>query len=290
MIVKSRLKLGSKLTTGNLLSVCRPQIRLYTEKLLGCQNGAEADISKLKTMLRVLFPVKFQNQSLEFKDIEIAEAEGMASEAATGGEDSGGEAAAVEDAGGAGETEYAAKAGGAALEASGEDGDGGDGESDDGSSEADGSATAGRFRSASASAAAGSGYKASVKLEWFRYGKIFGILYVQQRKSIMVPLVRFPKLSESDTLRVNEIEKVLVSQLGRQPGIRIEADENSIDIRFLKKNATMFRIKADRETCSALCEGREVELLQALMALGVTGSHILKVLHDVKTVVFTNGE
>ncbi len=287
MIVKSRLKLGSKLTTGNLLSVCRPQIRLYTEKLLGCQNGAEADISKLKTMLQVLFPVKFQNQSLEFKDIEIAKAGGTAAEAATGGEDSGGEAAAVEDAGDAGEAEYAAEAGGAAAEASGEDDDGG-GELDDGSSEADGAATAGRFRSAAAAAV--SGFKASVKLEWFRYGKIFGILYVQQRKSIMVPLVRFPKLSDSDTLRVNEIEKVLVSQLGRQPGIRIEADENSIDIRFLKKDATMFRIKADRETCSALCEGREVELLQALMALGVTSSHILKVLHDVKTVVFTNGE
>ncbi len=239
MIVKSRLKLGSKLTTGNLLSVCRPQIQLYTEKLLGCQNGAKTNISKFKAMLQALFPVKFQNQSLEFKDIEI------------GGADS--------DAGG------------------GEAGDGGG---------ADSAAAAGGPRSAEAV----SDFKASAKLEWFCYGKIFGILYVQQRKSITVPLVRFPKLSDSDTLRVNEIEKVLVSQLGRQPGIRIEADENSIDISFLKKNATMFRIKADRKTCSALCEGREVELLRALMALGVTESHILKVLHDVKTVVYTNGE
>ncbi len=218
MIVKSRLKLGSKLTARGPLSVCRPQIQLYTEKLLGCQNGSKANISKLKERLKALFPVKFQNQSLEFKDIEIDEAVETCPDLAV------------------------------------------------------------------------SDFKASVKLEWFCYGKVFGILYVQQRKSIVVPLVRFPKLLASDTLRINEIEKVLVSQLSRQPGIRIEADENSVDISFLKKNATMFQIKADRKMCYAICEGRKVELLRALMALGVTRSHILKVLHDVKTVAYTNGE
>ncbi|MFP3039517.1 MAG: hypothetical protein ACKESB_02205, partial [Candidatus Hodgkinia cicadicola] len=86
------------------------------------------------------------------------------------------------------------------------------------------------------------------------------------------------------------IEKVLISQLGRQPGLRIEADEKSISIGFLKDNAMMFQIQADHKTCTALCEGREVELLQALMALGVTKSNIIRVLHDVKTVVFSNGE
>ncbi len=227
MIVKSRLKLGSKLTARGSLSVCRPQIQLYTEKLLGCQNGSKANISKLKERIKALFPVKFQNQSLEFKDIEID---------------------AVGDGGAAGETVETCPA------------------------------------------FAVSDFKASVKLEWFCYGKVFGILYVQQRKSIVVPLVRFPKLLASDTLRINEIEKVLVSQLSRQPGIRIEADENSVDISFLKKNATMFQIKADRRMCYAICEGRKVELLRALMALGVTRSHILKVLHDVKTVAYTNGE
>lgn len=83
---------------------------------------------------------------------------------------------------------------------------------------------------------------------------------------------------------------MLVSQLGRQPGIRIEADKNSIDLSFLKDNTTAFQIRADRETCSVLCEGREVELLQALMAMGVTKSNIIRVLHSVKTVVYTNGE
>lgn len=105
-----------------------------------------------------------------------------------------------------------------------------------------------------------------------------------------MPLVKFPKLSAADMLNVNGVEKVLVSQLGRQPGLRIEADESSISISFLKDNATMFQIRADHKTCCALCEGREVELLRALMVLGVTKYNIIGVLHDVRTVVYTNGE
>lgn len=112
---------------------------------------------------------------------------------------------------------------------------------------------------------------------------------MQQRKSVSLPVVEFPKLSASDTLNVNGVEKVLISQLGRQPGLRIEADENSINISFLKGNATMLQMKAGRKTCTVLCEGREVELLQVLMALGVTKANIIGVLHDVKTVVYANG-
>ncbi len=251
MPVSARLKLNSGVAIRNLLRMCRPQVKLYTEKLLGCRNGSKANISKLKSKLQTLFPVKFENQSLEFRDIEICIA------------DTNGYTNRMD--------ECDARTGDAEAVA------GGDAEGDVGAVTARASSVASNF-------------EASIKLEWFCYGDMFGIPYVEQRANISVPLVRFPKLSADDTLSVNGIEKVLVSQLGRQPGIRIEADQNSIDISFLKKNTTMFRIKADREKCSALCEGREVELLQVLIALGVTKSHILRVLHDVKTMVYTNGE
>lgn len=207
---------------------CRPQVQLYTEKLLGCGGGAA--VSKFKAKMQALFPVSFQNQSLEFRDIEIVEAE------------------------------------------------------DGNKSEAAGS------KGGTKTAVGVASFKACIKLEWFRYGKIQGTPYVQQRKSISLPVVEFPKLSASDTLNVNGVEKVLVSQLGRQPGLRIEADESSINISFLRGNATMLQIKADCEMCTVLCGGYEVELLQVLTALGVTKTDIIGVLHDVKTVVYANGE
>ncbi|MFP3039809.1 MAG: hypothetical protein ACKESB_03705, partial [Candidatus Hodgkinia cicadicola] len=224
--------------TGEVLDRCRPQVQLYTEKLLG--RDEKTAVSKFKTKVQSLFPVGFQNQSLELRDIEITDA---------GSEDDGAE-----------------------LEPEASKG-GGNGE-DKGEVKTD---------------IASDSFKASVKLEWLCYGKIQGILYVQHRKSITLPLIKFPKLSASDTLNVNGIEKVLISQLGRQPGLRIEADEKSISVGFLRDNATMFQIHASCKTCTALCEGKEVELLQALMALGVTKSNIVKVLHNVKTVVFKDG-
>ncbi|MFP3039199.1 MAG: hypothetical protein ACKESB_00505, partial [Candidatus Hodgkinia cicadicola] len=179
MVAAARLNLGSKTMTGEMLDRCRPQVQLYTEKLLGC--GEKAAVSKFKTKVESLFPVGFQNQSLELRGVEIAEAN--------------------------------SEAGGDELEAEASGVSGGD--DDDGEVRKDG-----------VQAAIGSAsFKASVKLEWLCYGKIQGILYVQQRKSITLPLIKFPKLSASDTLNVNGIEKVLISQLGRQPGLRIEADE-----------------------------------------------------------------
>lgn len=218
MVANTRLNLGSEVGAKKLLNKCRPQVQLYTEKLLGCQSGARANVSKFKAKLQALFPVKFQDQSLELRDVEI---------------------------------------------------------SDDPEAEA---------------GAAAASLRASIKLEWLRYGKIQGVLYIQQRQLVTLPLVRAPKLPASDILSINGIEKVLVSQLGRQPGIRIEADKNSIALSFLKDNATAVQIRADRETCSVLCGGCEVGLLQALMAMGVTKSNIIRVLHSVKTVVYTNGE
>lgn len=229
MSIKTRLDLSSKVAVSKAVSECRPQVQLYTEKLLGRQGCARTEVSKFKAKMQALFPVRFQNQSLEFRDVEVVESSAT-----------------------------------------------------DVASDASGWAAGG--------VTSNGGFEASIKLEWFCYGKIFGILYIQQRMSISVPLVKFPKLSATDMLSVNGVEKVLVSQLGRQPGLRIEADENSINISFLKDNATMFQIRADRETCCALCGGHEVELLRTLMALGVTKYNIIGVLHDVRTVVYTNGE
>lgn len=73
MVANTRLNLGSEAGARKLLNKCRPQAQLYTEKLLGCQSDARANVSKFKAKLQALFPVKFQDQSLEFRDVEISD-------------------------------------------------------------------------------------------------------------------------------------------------------------------------------------------------------------------------
>ncbi|MFP3038290.1 MAG: hypothetical protein ACKFI0_00080 [Candidatus Hodgkinia cicadicola] len=69
MAVAARLNLGDKAIVKKILDRCRPQVQLYTEKLLG--RSGEVNVSKFKAKLQTLFPVGFQNQSLELRDIEI---------------------------------------------------------------------------------------------------------------------------------------------------------------------------------------------------------------------------
>ncbi|MFP3039507.1 MAG: hypothetical protein ACKESB_02145, partial [Candidatus Hodgkinia cicadicola] len=195
MAAAARLNLSRKTTVGEVLARCRPQVQLYTEKLLGC--GGKTAVSKFKAKMQALFPVGFQDQSLELRDIEVDEAEAVA-EGETGGDESEDKAA-----------EGGSEAAGGAV---GEDDDDDDGGGEGGEEGSDGVGKGGAKPAIGAA-----GFKASVKLEWLCYGKILGILYIQQRKLITLPIVKFPKLPASDILNVNGIEKVLISQLGRQP-------------------------------------------------------------------------
>lgn len=87
MTAAARLNLDGKAIAGEILDRCRPQIQLYTEKLLG--RSGEVAVSKFKAKVQALFPVGFQNQSLELRDIEIIEVEAGSetSGSGEGGED-----------------------------------------------------------------------------------------------------------------------------------------------------------------------------------------------------------
>ncbi len=115
--------------------------------------------------------------------------------------------------------------------------------------------------------------------EWF--------IYVDQRCGIQTGMVDLPRLLKDDTVIVEGVQKVLVVQLAKPSGLRIEVSKENESIELLLSRT--LKMELSNLGITMANGGCSVGLLDVLSSLMTKHLHVLKRVLEVRTLAYFKG-
>ncbi|PIM94995.1 DNA-directed RNA polymerase subunit beta [Candidatus Hodgkinia cicadicola] len=119
-------------------------------------------------------------------------------------------------------------------------------------------------------------YKINADIVYKRYSKSKDFYFINQSNKFKTVIVKTPKLSNSGTIILNGIERVITSQLIKQTKIKIRNTNKTIKLELNVENELPLEINFTGLNCNFYHNGNTVDYLSKLIHLGLKPIHLYK--------------
>ncbi len=139
-----------------------------------------------------------------------------------------------------------------------------------------------------------------LEVKIIQYANINDIVYIIHIIDIYSPIMRLPRLNYYYTITINGLQKVLLAQFRKHPGISFEYNNNSdndndndndnIIINLPTSNKSNLYIAINKSIVKVMYNNHIGDLLQILWTMGLKHCHILSVIANIRKIVYYKGK
>ncbi len=115
-----------------------------------------------------------------------------------------------------------------------------------------------------------------LNLKYTHYSKHNNIIYISDSIDIDLPLMELPRLSKHDTIAIESIQRILVSQSIRIPDISIKRVNKLVNINLLTLKSNYLHIKGSSLGIEIGIGNSFSDYASFMLSMGVKTAHVFK--------------
>lgn len=121
-------------------------------------------------------------------------------------------------------------------------------------------------------------YKINANIEYKKYSEFKDFYFIKQYNNFQTFIVKIPKLSNSGTIILNGVERVITSQLVKQTKVKIQSTNKTIKLELNVKNELPLEINFTGLNCNFCHNDNTIDYLSKLITLRIKTYPLIQII------------